>query len=89
MPLPGSGQKEVILVEPMDDGGMGSLRIFENGVPDLDAGFGDEVSVLQFFDADKILVTAALNVDAAGRLYELDVWKIDFTPLLMIPEKLE
>mgnify|MGYP005831233207 CR=1 FL=1 len=66
-----------LLVNPMDDGGMGSLAIGENY-----AGrqLGEEVAEYMFKDIDGTPVSAALNVDQQGNLYELDIWKVDFSP---------
>jgi hypothetical protein len=33
-----------------------------------------------FKDIDGTPVSAALNVDQQGNLYELDIWKVDFSP---------
>jgi hypothetical protein len=30
-------------------------------------------------------VSVALNLDEQGELYELDIWKMDFSPLQRIP----
>jgi len=70
------------LVEECDDGGMGSLA-FEP----LGRRLGGTVSECQFTDADGVLVCAALNVDDSGFPLELDLWKVDFEPLLRWPEK--
>lgn len=75
-----------LLVEPMDDGGMGSLRIWEVAPP---RKLGCTVAEVQFSDADGILVTAVLNVDTEGRLYEVDVWKVNFAPLQRWPSEKE
>lgn len=75
-----------LLVEPMDDGGMGSFRIGEVAIP---RKLGCAVAEVQFSDADGIPVTAVLNVDTEGRLYEVDVWKVNFAPLQRWPSELE
>jgi hypothetical protein len=68
------------LVEEMNDGGMGSLRFV--GGPDRQ--FGKRVGSAEFNDADGVLVSVALNVDQRGQLFELDIWKVDFSPLRRI-----
>ncbi|MDB5199722.1 MAG: hypothetical protein JWO92_1685 [Chitinophagaceae bacterium] len=78
---------ERLLVKPMDDGGMGSLLFFPNGKFDTNRSFGKCVSENQFKDADNVEVIASLNVDSKGNLFELDIWKTDFSPLIKIPEK--
>ena len=71
----------------MDDGGMGSLRFVPLG-KDSSSGirkFGSEISSCHFTDEDGILVSVALYVDPSGCPFELDVWKVDFSPLVRIP----
>jgi hypothetical protein len=75
-----------LLVEPMDDGGMGSFHIGELAIP---RKLGCAVAEVEFSDADGIPVTAVLNVDTEGRLYEVDVWKVNFAPLQRWPSELE
>jgi hypothetical protein len=65
------------LVEEMNDGGMGSLRFV--GVQGRH--LGKCVGSAEFIDADGILASVALNVDQNGELFELDIWKVDFSPL--------
>ncbi len=68
---------------PLDDGGMGSLRFASDAEsPRLGATLGE----VAFPDADGVLVMAALTVDQNGDLFELDVWKADFSPLQRWPE---
>ncbi|MET4390470.1 hypothetical protein ABIB73_006252 [Bradyrhizobium sp. F1.4.3] len=68
------------LVEDMNDGGMGSLRF----VGSADRSFGKCIGEAEFDDADGVLVSLALNVDQRGELFELDLWKVDFSPLQRI-----
>lgn len=75
-----------LLVEPMDNGGMGSFRIGESAAP---RNLGSAVAEVQFPDVDGVLVSAVLNVDVEGRLYEVDIWKVNFTPLKRWPDELE
>lgn len=75
------------MVKPLNDGGMGSLRIVLNCQSENDLiKFGKEVSNIEFNDIDGIKVLASLNVDENGNLFELDLWKVDFSPLILIPE---
>ena len=69
----------------MDDGGMGSIRFLPIGDKDDDRAFGGEISSCHFTDADGVIVSVALYVDASGLPFELDVWKVDFSPLLRLP----
>lgn len=64
-------------VETMRDSGMGSLRIgnqLEGRV------FGGTVSELNIKDSDGVEVLASLNVDQNGELFELDIFKVDWSP---------
>ena len=67
---------------PMDDGGMGSLLFATAGT---DRRHAKEVAVCYFEDEDGVSVSATLNVDQHGQLYELDVWKVDNSPLRRWP----
>jgi hypothetical protein len=68
-------------VTPLDDGGMGSLRLFPGGDCHDSAVFGRSVAECQFADADGVSVIATLNLDQQGHLFELDLWKVDFSPI--------
>jgi hypothetical protein len=69
------------LVEPLSDGNMGSLRF---GVASA-RKFGSSIVSATFNDIDGVPVSATLNVDQFGELFELDVLKADFSPLRQIP----
>ena len=71
-----------IEVEDMDDGGMGSL-LFVSSKPNR--RFGDAVAQVQFTDEDNVAVLASINVDKDGELFELDLFKADFSPLKKLP----
>ena len=81
--------KEDLVVKPMSDGGMGSLLLFPHG-PTLEGrSFGRQVCDLEFKDTDGTKVIASLNVDSKGELFELDLWKTDYSPIHEIPGKFE
>lgn len=67
----------------MDDGGMGSLS-FVSSKPHR--AMGKVAGECTFSDADGMLVDAALLLDKEGDLFELDLWKVDFSPLIQIPD---
>lgn len=71
-----------LLIEPLADGSMGSFRIGEFAAA---RKLGYSVAEVHFSDADGILVTAVLNVDTQDQLFEVDVWKVDFSPLQRWP----
>ncbi len=72
-------------VSDMEDGGMGSLALY----PQSDCEnreFGKQVNEYHFLDKDNVPVIATLYVDKQNRLYELDIWKVDYSPLLSLPD---
>ena len=67
----------------MNDGGMGSIRF---RYPDaLRRRFGFELATGRYKDSDGVPVNIAFNLDQYGDPYELDFWKVDFSPLLRYP----
>jgi len=74
-----------LLVSPMNDSGMGSLYLIPSTVENKERVFGKQISELHFKDKDNVMVIASLNVDANGKLYELDIWKTDYSKLIEIP----
>jgi hypothetical protein len=77
--------QEEMLVQTMDDGGMGSLLLFLGNSPTDDRHFGKEIAEFSFEDTDGVLVSVALNIDNFGNLFELDVWKVNNSPTLAFP----
>lgn len=73
--------KSKILVRSLEDGNMGSLELFPNGNIIKARFFGNQISEFKFKDIDGIDVIATLNTDEKGNLYELDIWKVDYSPL--------
>jgi hypothetical protein len=71
-----------IEVEDIDDGGMGSLR-FASTSPTRKIGL--RIAEAQFKDEDDVPVLVSLYLDTEGNLYELDSWKVDYTPRRRIP----
>ena len=69
-------------VREMDDGQMGSLEF----VGASDRRMGSTAGYAEFEDTDDVPVNVALLLDQEGRLYQLDIWKVDFTPLIRIPD---
>jgi hypothetical protein len=72
------------LVEEMQDGKMGSLKFVTS--ESRHRRFGEKIAEAEFSDEDGVLVSAAINVDDQGNLFELDLWKIDFSPLRRYPK---
>ena len=75
-----------LLVRPMDDGDMGSLYLFPKNQIANNRILGEQVSDFQFTDLDGVEVIASLNVDDNGNLFELDIWKTDFSKLINLPD---
>jgi hypothetical protein len=38
-----------------------------------------------FIDSDGIPIMVYLDLDQSGALYELDIWKVDFSPVIKYP----
>lgn len=77
---------ESLKVADMEDGGMGSLRLFSNRLDTLEVRFGESAGACQFTDEDGVDVIVSLNLDQHGNLYELDIWKTDFGKIIRIPD---
>ena len=72
-----------LTVEEMNDGGMGSLRfLYKDGKKSI---FKDEVAIINIRDMVGVSVRYALNMDMEGNIYELDVFKGDFSKLKKFP----
>jgi hypothetical protein len=69
-------------VQDMADGGMGSIRCCKADK----RRFGKEIAKGAFQDADGVPVSVTLNLDQQGELFELDVWKVDNSPLVRYPD---
>ncbi|QTR48983.1 DUF6984 family protein [Candidatus Thiothrix anitrata] len=81
-----TGFSDALMVTDMADGNMGSLRLYPDATVVENSAFGKQASACQFADVDGIDVIASLNVDQFGGLYELDLWKTDYSTLLQLPE---
>ncbi len=77
--------KKDLLVYPMDDGEMGSLYLYPLGKEKSGVSSSEFVSDYQFKDKDGVDVIASLYLDSEGDLFELDIWKTDFSKLIEIP----
>jgi hypothetical protein len=75
-----AGLDDALVVE-MRDGGMGSIR-FLNG---SDRRRSHSIAEAEYVDDDGVSVNIELNVDERDELFELDLWKVDFSPLRRYP----
>jgi hypothetical protein len=78
-----------LLVRDLDDGGMGSLSFVLPSTVGKAQIFGSDAAEIRFLDEDDVVVYARINLDQDGELYELDVWKTDFSPLISYHNALE
>lgn len=67
----------------MTDGGMGSLAI----APFANHKYGSCSGECYFYDSDDVVVFAQLNLDERGVPFEVDIWKVDFSPLITWPTR--
>ncbi|HSI91552.1 MAG TPA: hypothetical protein VK927_10580 [Adhaeribacter sp.] len=72
------------MVEELPDGGMGSLRFAGCNSPERK--LGKEIAADIGHDVDKVPITVSLRLDNFGDLYELDFWKVNFSPIQQLPE---
>ena len=77
----GSVQAEAQVAD-MQDGGMGGIRF----VSQRSRHFGRELVRGEYHDSDGVLVSIAINADDHGDVFELDFWKVDFSPLKRYPK---
>jgi hypothetical protein len=83
------GWNSNLFVKQMDDGGMGSFFILQSDYSaNLNRKFGKQASEYQFNDEDGVPVLVTLNLDEDNRLFEVDVWKTDYSPVIKfkVPE---
>ena len=76
-----------VRVEDMTDGGMGSLRLWPRRMRVVDKVAARTIAACQFSDLDGVPVIASLYVNREGVPFELDAWKVDFSPLRRIPDE--
>jgi hypothetical protein len=69
----------LVQIEPLQDGGMGSMRIAS---PDSASNSGGPIAECHFKDSDDTPVSAVLY----GIPFEVCLWKVNFKPLLRWPE---
>jgi len=71
------------LVEELNDGGMGSLRFDSQNQERV---LGQDICREEFPDSDGVPIFVALSLDNYDELFELDIWKVDFSPLKRFPQ---
>ena len=79
------GLSAAAMVEPMTDGGMGSLRFAAPACEGSQRRLGEVFAEGAFTDRDGMPVSFSVNLDDRGGLFELDIWRVDFKPLQSLP----
>ncbi len=80
--------KNGLSVEDMNDGGMGSIRFLKDNKQERI--WGETAVEKEFSDQDQIPVMIYLDLDTQGEFFELDIWKVDFSPVQnLVYEKVE
>ncbi|WP_436975697.1 DUF6984 family protein [Paraburkholderia tropica] len=77
------GMRQEWLVEELNDGSMGSIRFHSKDAEGRQ--LGADLCQLTFPDADGVPVVATLSLDNFGQLFELDIWKTDFSAVQRFP----
>jgi hypothetical protein len=77
-----------LLLEEMSDGQMGSLYFLSNNKKE-DRYLGTTISEIETMDSDEVPVLISLSCDNFGDVYELDIWKVDFSPVKDLNECVE
>ena len=72
-----------LLAVDLADGGMGSIRFADES--GQSRKMGRELVTAHYTDEDHVPVVISVNVDQDGRLFEMDFWKVDFSPLRRYP----
>lgn len=72
-----------LFVEEIKDGGMGSLELLNKD--GIGRRYGKEIAQIQLLDSDGIPLLISIDLDEDGDIFELDVWKVDFSPLKQFP----
>jgi hypothetical protein len=70
-----------LTVEELNDEGMGSLQFISKEKRKL----CKTIAEAEFNDEDGVLVFLSLGIDSQGELFELDIWKADFSALTKLP----
>jgi hypothetical protein len=71
------------LVTDMEDGGMGSIKFLYDDAESRDCAY--QVAEAAAEDEDGVPISLALHLDQHGDPFELDIWKVDFSPLIRYP----
>ena len=70
-------------VNELVDGHMGSIRFISL----LNERQASCLETAEFRDVEGSNINVTINADQTGALYEIDIWKYDFTPVIEFPGK--
>lgn len=70
------------LVRDLPDAGMGSLEF----IGEESRMLGKVLARAEYVDSDGVLTSIVVNADLLGKLFELDMWKVDFSALRKYPQ---
>ncbi|MDD7888279.1 hypothetical protein [Flavivirga sp. 57AJ16] len=73
-------------VVDMLDGGMGSLYIVNALKTREERKMNKAIIEKQFYDVDDVPISVSINIDTDGNLFELDIWRVDFNPIINFPK---
>ena len=75
------GKEDCLFSVDIPDG-MGSLLLIPQGQSNTKRLFKAQISEALFKDIDDVDVLISLNIDQNDLLYELDIWKMNYGPLI-------
>ena len=82
-----SGWNKVMCAYPITEEKIGPIALLANKNQEYVQHESFDIASCRFIDADKVEVVAYLLVDKDNLMYELDLWKVDNTPIKRIPSK--
>lgn len=70
-------------VVDMEDDGTGSVRV----IPSTDTKqlYAGAIATAEFADVDGVPLLVSVHMDESGELFEIDIWKVDYSPLKKYP----
>lgn len=77
--------KGMIWVAPLTEEKIGSLELIFDPAKPSGGTCSTEISNCMYYDKDGITVATYLLVDEENKLCELDMWKVDYSPISGIP----
>lgn len=72
------------MVRDMYDGGMGSIQFVQ--VDHEKRMFGALLAEAEYIDVDGVIANIGINADILCEVFEIDIWKVDFSALERYPQ---